>query len=85
LLALQTKLETAVPHVAGLNPRTWRLFRPALSMKRRYSKNFLDGNLLGRYIHLDLGLQLQLASALHQSRDVLLGDLYELLVSTQIT
>jgi len=39
----------------------------------------------GRYLHLDLGLQLQLAFALRHSRDAILGELYELLVCTQIT
>jgi len=85
LLALQNLLVTAVPHVAGLNPRSWRLFRPAVSMKRRYAKQFLDANLLARYHHLDLGLQNQLALALRHPRDALLGDLYELLVSTLIS
>lgn len=85
LLALQNLLVTAVPHVAGLNPRSWRLFRPAVAMKRRYAKSFLDANLLGRYLHLDLGLQIQLALALRNTRDALLGDLYELLVSTLIS
>jgi len=54
-------------------------------MKRRYAKNFLDANLLGRYLHLDLALQMQLAFALRHPRDAILGDLYELLVSTLIT
>jgi len=34
LLALQNLLATSVPHFAGLNPKSWRLFRPELVMKR---------------------------------------------------
>jgi len=59
LLALQNLLVNAIPHHAGLNPRTWRLFQPAKTMVQRYAKNFLDCNLLGRYLHLDLALQTQ--------------------------
>ena len=84
LLALQNLLVNAMPHIAGLNPRSWRLYKSAGVMKRRFAKNFLDGTLLARFLHLPLPLQVQLAGAMGQERDTVLGDLFEIIMSSSI-
>jgi len=84
LNALQNVLVNALPQAAGLNPKSWRLYKPEFVMQRRYAKNTLDGTLLGRYLHLDLSLQNQLAAITYNTRDTLLGDLADFIQGTLV-
>jgi len=78
LSALQAVMVNALPHDCALNPRLFRLIeQPSIAMEER-KRNFLDGQLVWRYVSLDARLQEEMAAAIGTSRDVILDNLLEI-------
>ena len=78
LSALQAVMINALPHDCALNPRSFRLMeQPSTAVEER-RKNFLDGQLLWRYVGLDARIQEELAGAIGTSRSVILDNLLEI-------
>ncbi|XP_010443520.1 PREDICTED: cleavage and polyadenylation specificity factor subunit 1 isoform X1 [Camelina sativa] len=82
LQSLQKKLVDAVPHVAGLNPRSFRQFRSSGKARRSGPDNIIDCELLCHYETLPLEEQLQLAQQVGTNRSLILDNLVELSVGT---
>jgi cleavage and polyadenylation specificity factor subunit 1 len=86
LLMLQKIMTYCLPHAAGLNPRLWRLFASSLnpggSGSRPRAKNFLDGNLLSRYLSLSTHTQRVFAEAIGSSPERILASLRTIAVSS---
>jgi hypothetical protein len=77
LYALQAVMVNALPHTCALNPRAFRLmeYRGFLEDRKRM---FLDGELLWRYVSLDVRTQEDLAEVVGITRDVVLDNLLEI-------
>jgi hypothetical protein len=86
LIMLQKIMTYCLPHAAGLNPRLWRLFSSSLgpggSGSRPRAKNFLDGNLLFRYLSLSTHTQRAFAEAIGSSPERILASLRMIAVSS---
>jgi CPSF A subunit region len=78
LLALQKLMLYTLPHVACLNPKSWRLFAPNSSftaqLQRPRMKNILDASLLFTFLTLDARMQLLLAKAIGSTIDRILDN-----------
>ncbi|EFH40379.1 hypothetical protein ARALYDRAFT_495232 [Arabidopsis lyrata subsp. lyrata] len=82
LQSLQKKLVDAVPHVAGLNPHSFRQFRTSGKARRSGPDSIIDCELLCHYEMLPLEEQLELAHQIGTTRSVILLNLVELSVGT---
>ncbi|XP_024011843.1 cleavage and polyadenylation specificity factor subunit 1 isoform X2 [Eutrema salsugineum] len=82
LQSLQKKLVDAVPHVAGLNPRSFRQFRSSGKARRPGPDNIIDCELLCHYEMLPLEEQLELAHQIGTTRAQIFTNLVELSVGT---
>eukprot|EP00164_Ancoracysta_twista_P031964 GFYU01066854.1.p1 GENE.GFYU01066854.1~~GFYU01066854.1.p1 ORF type:complete len:173 (-),score=41.13 GFYU01066854.1:53-535(-) len=82
LLALQTRLYTSISHVAGLHPKTFRLFRGKSRSHEMHRKNVLDGDLLSRFVSLDITTQRELAKSVGSTVEQILDNLLEVEMST---
>eukprot|EP00698_Gefionella_okellyi_P000539 TRINITY_DN10481_c0_g1_i1.p1 TRINITY_DN10481_c0_g1~~TRINITY_DN10481_c0_g1_i1.p1 ORF type:complete len:1389 (-),score=267.20 TRINITY_DN10481_c0_g1_i1:15-4181(-) len=84
LYELQAKMITALPHVAGLNPKAFRApfnpdhlnFTPHAAM--------LDGDLLFRYLGLDVALQRELARMIGTTKEMIVENLLEVDMRMQL-
>eukprot|EP00808_Paulinella_micropora_P015588 g66929.t1 len=80
LQALHTALTFSRPHLAGLNPREWRVAQrgiPSFS-RSEVKKGVLDGDLLWSYITLEWKVQLKLASDIGTTPDQIIDNLRQL-------
>lgn len=70
----------ALPHACALNPKGYRLREAegAGSFVPERKKTFLDGELLWRYVSLDVRTQEDLAEAVGTDRDAVLDSLQEI-------
>ncbi|CAH2070334.1 unnamed protein product [Thlaspi arvense] len=82
LQSLQKKLVDAVPHVAGLNPRSFRQFRSSGKARRPGPDNIIDCELLCHYEMLPLEEQLELAHQIGTTRAQIFTNLVDLSVGT---
>ncbi|KFK26774.1 hypothetical protein AALP_AA8G292000 [Arabis alpina] len=82
LQSLQKKLVDAVPHVAGLNPRSFRQFRSSGKARRSGPDSIIDCELLCHYEMLALEEQLELAHQIGTTRSQILTNLVDLSVGT---
>uniref|UniRef100_A0A1J3GZ37 Cleavage and polyadenylation specificity factor 160 kDa subunit n=1 Tax=Noccaea caerulescens TaxID=107243 RepID=A0A1J3GZ37_NOCCA len=82
LQSLQKKLVDAVPHVAGLNPRSFRQFRSNGKARRSGPDSIIDCELLCHYEMLPLEEQLEIAHQIGTTRAEILKNLVELSVGT---
>ncbi|KAL2334503.1 hypothetical protein Fmac_015716 [Flemingia macrophylla] len=78
LQSLQRKLVDAVPHVAGLNPRAFRLFRSNGKAHRPGPDSIVDCELLCHYEMLPLEEQLEIANQIGTTRSQILSNLSDL-------
>ncbi|XP_058086131.1 cleavage and polyadenylation specificity factor subunit 1 isoform X2 [Magnolia sinica] len=82
LQTLQRKLVDAVPHVCGLNPRTFRQFRSNGKAHRPGPDNMVDCELLFHYKMLPLEEQLEIAHQIGTTRSQILSNLNDLSLGT---
>ncbi|VVB08018.1 unnamed protein product [Arabis nemorensis] len=82
LQSLQKKLVDAVPHVAGLNPRSFRQFRSSGKARRSGPDSIIDCELLCHYEMLPLEEQLELAHQIGTTRSQIFTNLVDLSVGT---
>ncbi|KAG5013105.1 hypothetical protein JHK82_025244 [Glycine max] len=82
LQSLQRKLVDAVPHVAGLNPRAFRLFRSNGKAHRPGPDSIVDCELLCHYEMLPLEEQLEIANQIGTTRSQILSNLSDLSLGT---
>jgi len=82
LQSLQRKLVDAVPHVCGLNPRSFRHFKSNGKAHRPGPDNIIDFELLSHYEMLSLGEQLDIAQQIGTTRSQILSNFSDFLLST---
>ncbi|XWS48359.1 hypothetical protein CRYUN_Cryun13aG0069400 [Craigia yunnanensis] len=82
LQSLQKKLVDAVPHVAGLNPRSFRHFRSNGKAHRPGPDGIVDCELLCHYEMLLLEEQLEIAHQIGTTRSQILSNLNDLTLGT---
>eukprot|EP00026_Physarum_polycephalum_P000594 Phypoly_transcript_00595.p1 GENE.Phypoly_transcript_00595~~Phypoly_transcript_00595.p1 ORF type:complete len:1399 (+),score=296.34 Phypoly_transcript_00595:319-4197(+) len=78
LAALQSKLMTAIPHAAGLNPRAFRLAKFGRRAMRVHQKHILDGELIWKYVTLDRPKMREIGLAIGADPDALVTTIKEL-------
>ncbi|XP_050163634.1 cleavage and polyadenylation specificity factor subunit 1-like [Myiozetetes cayanensis] len=78
LLMLQNALSSALPHLAGLNPRAFRLLQAERRLLQNAVRNVLDGELLGRFLYLSAMERGELAKKIGTTPDIILDDLLEI-------
>ncbi|KAJ4910014.1 Cleavage and polyadenylation specificity factor subunit 1 [Raphanus sativus] len=82
LQSLQKKLVDAVPHVAGLNPRSFRQFRSSGKARKPGPDSIIDCELLCHYEMLPLEEQHALAQQIGTTQAQIFANLVELSVGT---
>lgn len=82
LQSLQRKLVDAVAHVAGLNPKSFRLFRSNGKAHRPGPDSIVDCELLCHYEMLPLEEQLEIANQIGTTRSQILSNLTDLSLGT---
>ena len=78
LLMLQAKLSTGLPHCAGLNPKSFRVFQSRHQYLYNPQRNILDGGVLACYTQLGLKQKTDFAKQIGTSPAQILDDLKEL-------
>ncbi|XP_052191714.1 cleavage and polyadenylation specificity factor subunit 1 isoform X2 [Diospyros lotus] len=82
LQSLQKKLVDAVPHVAGLNPRSFRQFHSNGKAHRSGPDSIVDCELLHHYEMLPLEEQLEIAHQIGTTRSQIMSSLHDLNLGT---
>ncbi|KAL0902907.1 hypothetical protein M5K25_028407 [Dendrobium thyrsiflorum] len=82
LQTLQRKLVDSVPHVCGLNPRSFRQFRSNGKAHHPGPDNIVDCELLSQYEMLPLENQLEIANQIGTTRAQILSNLTDYSLST---
>lgn len=82
LQTLQRKLIDSVPHVCGLNPRSFRQFRSNGKAHHPGPDNIVDCELLSQYEMLPLEEQLEIANQIGTTRAQILSNLNDYSLST---
>ncbi|CAA0830754.1 Cleavage and polyadenylation specificity factor subunit 1, partial [Striga hermonthica] len=82
LQSLQKKLVDTVPHVAGLNPRSFRHFRSNGKAHRPGPDSIVDCELLSHYEMLPLEEQLDIAQQIGTTRMQIISNLNDLTLGT---
>ncbi|XP_062460941.1 cleavage and polyadenylation specificity factor subunit 1-like, partial [Pezoporus occidentalis] len=78
LLMLQNALSTALPHLAGLNPRAYRLLQAGRRALQNAVRNVLDGELLARFLQLSAMERGEVAKKIGTTPEMILDDLLEI-------
>uniref|UniRef100_A0A8C3MBX0 Cleavage and polyadenylation specificity factor subunit 1 n=1 Tax=Geospiza parvula TaxID=87175 RepID=A0A8C3MBX0_GEOPR len=79
LLMLQNASpHSALPHLASLNPRAFRLLQSERRLLQNAVRNVLDGELLGRYLYLSAMERAELAKKIGTTPEIILDDLLEI-------
>ncbi|XP_039247363.1 cleavage and polyadenylation specificity factor subunit 1 [Pipra filicauda] len=71
-------LSSALPHLARLNPRAFRLLQAERRLLQNAVRNVLDGELLGRFLYLSAMERGELAKKIGTTPDMILDDLLEI-------
>uniref|UniRef100_A0A0D3FTF5 RSE1/DDB1/CPSF1 C-terminal domain-containing protein n=1 Tax=Oryza barthii TaxID=65489 RepID=A0A0D3FTF5_9ORYZ len=82
LQSLQRKLVDAVPHVCGLNPRSFRQFHSNGKGHRPGPDNIIDFELLAHYEMLSLDEQLDVAQQIGTTRSQILSNFSDISLGT---
>jgi len=77
LYSLHTHITYNLQHVAGLNPRAFRLYQSPPGEHTHFRKNIVDGELLLQYYGLDIWLQRRLARDIGTSSDQIIDNLLQ--------
>ncbi|KAL9240401.1 hypothetical protein vseg_014626 [Gypsophila vaccaria] len=82
LQSLQRKLVDSVPHVAGLNPRSFRQFKSNGKAHKPGPDNIVDCELLCHYEMLPLEEQVEIAQQIGTTRSQIVSNMNDLAVGT---
>ncbi|KAJ6359475.1 hypothetical protein OIU76_001076 [Salix suchowensis] len=82
LQSLQKKLVDAVPHVAGLNPKSFRQFRSDGKAHRPGPESIVDCEMLSYYEMIPLEEQVEIAQQIGTTRAQILSNLNDLTLGT---
>uniref|UniRef100_K3YAG0 RSE1/DDB1/CPSF1 C-terminal domain-containing protein n=1 Tax=Setaria italica TaxID=4555 RepID=K3YAG0_SETIT len=82
LQSLQRKLVDAVPHVCGLNPRSFRHFKSNGKAHRPGPDNIIDFELLSHYEMMSLEEQLDIAQQIGTTRSQILSNFSDFSLGT---
>ena len=65
------KMQTLVPHFAGMNPKAFRKFdaNARFPSRQRRENNLIDGRLVSEYLNLDVTTQQQIARQIGMKRE----------------
>ncbi|XP_032830400.1 cleavage and polyadenylation specificity factor subunit 1 isoform X1 [Petromyzon marinus] len=78
LLMLQNALVTLVPHLAGLNPKAFRMLHSDRRTLQNTVRNVLDGELLFKYLHLSTMERSELAKKIGTTPDTIIEDILDI-------
>jgi cleavage and polyadenylation specificity factor subunit 1 len=79
---LEMRLVSALNHTAGLNPKAFRLTKPAYKMSHNHQRNMIDGDLLLRFASLERTKQDELASLVRLTTNDIIDHLLQLHLET---
>jgi len=79
---LEMRMVSALPHIAGLNPKAFRLCKPAWKMSHNHVRSIIDGELLSRFPFLEKTKQEELASMVGLTTEEVLDFLLEIEFTT---
>jgi cleavage and polyadenylation specificity factor subunit 1 len=79
---LEMRLVSALNHTAGLNPKAFRLTKPAFKMSHNHQRNMIDGDLLIRFASLERTKQDELASLVKLTTNDIIDHLLQLHLET---
>ncbi|ONM18540.1 Cleavage and polyadenylation specificity factor subunit 1 [Zea mays] len=82
LQSLQRKLVDAIPHVCGLNPRSFRHFKSNGKAHRPGPDNIIDFELLSHYEMMSLEEQLEIAQQIGTTRSQILSNFSDFSLGT---
>ena len=78
LYMLQLRMLKAVPQHAGLNPSEFHAYTPHHNVMVDVNHHILDGDLLSRYVSLNVALQHELALSIGTTTRKILDNLIEI-------
>jgi cleavage and polyadenylation specificity factor subunit 1 len=79
---LEMRLVSALNHSAGLNPKAFRLTKPAFKMSHNHQRNMIDGDLLLKFASLERTKQDELASLVKLTTNDIIDHLLQLHLET---
>lgn len=82
LQMLQNEMTVALPHVAGLNPKAWRLVKQARPTITNPCKLILDGDLVNRFLSLSVKERNELTKKIGTTTDKVLANIQHIQEST---
>jgi cleavage and polyadenylation specificity factor subunit 1 len=80
---LEMRLNTAIPHAFGLNPKAFRLFHNQWKQVHNHNRRMMDGDLLWKFPFLDRNKQDECAALLGVNPDDIMDSLMELELATE--
>jgi cleavage and polyadenylation specificity factor subunit 1 len=71
LTMISHKMQTLIPHFAGLNPKAFRKFDAnyRFPSRQRRENNLIDGRLVSEYLNLEVSVQQQIARQIGMKRE----------------
>jgi cleavage and polyadenylation specificity factor subunit 1 len=78
LLMLQNIMTTQIQHLAGLNPKAFRLFKAGARSLMNPCRNVLDGDLLWKFLTLSMTERAELSKKIGTTTDQILEDLHQI-------
>jgi len=79
---LEMRMVSTVQHVAGLNPKAFRLSKPWLRMSHNHQRSVIDGDLLWKFAFLERQKQDELAALVGTTTEEVIDFLMEIDAST---
>jgi len=79
---LEMRLSSVINHVAGLNPKAFRLYRPAWRMQHNHHRSVIDGELLWKFVHLPNSQQDVLAKQSGLTTEQVLDSIFDIYYQT---
>jgi len=79
---LEMRMVSALPHIGGLNPKAFRLCKPAWKMSHNHVRSTIDGELLSRFAFLERSKQDELAALVGLTTEEIMDFLIEIEVTT---
>eukprot|EP00002_Diphylleia_rotans_P014976 TRINITY_DN2904_c0_g1_i7.p2 TRINITY_DN2904_c0_g1~~TRINITY_DN2904_c0_g1_i7.p2 ORF type:complete len:134 (+),score=15.24 TRINITY_DN2904_c0_g1_i7:696-1097(+) len=78
LETLQRALINLLTTRAGTNPREYRMGRAIIRRKSAQMRTTIDGDIIWRFLELNIRVQTAISKQIHTTREVLLRDLFEI-------
>eukprot|EP01126_Amoeba_proteus_P003717 TRINITY_DN11240_c0_g1_i1.p1 TRINITY_DN11240_c0_g1~~TRINITY_DN11240_c0_g1_i1.p1 ORF type:complete len:214 (+),score=38.20 TRINITY_DN11240_c0_g1_i1:2-643(+) len=79
---LEMRMVSAVPHVAGLNPKAFRLSKTSSKMSHNHHRSIIDGDLLFRFIFMERTKQDKLTASVGLTTDAVVDFLLKMDLTT---